>query len=196
MCCSLLAFPPQSFLVRCAWYLQRQPETRWPTRGRNEGVGGVGSRTRAVPPRCSFPAPHNSSSQGKRRWRCRRKWPEPECWVILLAVSFLEWWLPYLAARAACSSLELGLCTVVGVFLFFGFCLFICLWLRWVFVVAVRGLSLVAASGGYSLLQHAGLVALRHVGSSWTRAQTRVPCIGRRILNHCATGEVPRTLHC
>ena len=27
-----------------------------------------------------------------------------------------------------------------------------------------------------------GLVAPRHVGSSWTRARTRVPCIGRRIL--------------
>ena len=28
-----------------------------------------------------------------------------------------------------------------------------------------------------------GLVALWHVGSSWTRAQTHVPCIGRQILN-------------
>ena len=34
-----------------------------------------------------------------------------------------------------------------------------------------------------------GLVALRHVGSSQTRARTRVPCIGRQILNHCATRE-------
>ena len=34
-----------------------------------------------------------------------------------------------------------------------------------------------------------GLVAPRHVGSSWTRARTRAPCIGRRILNHCATRE-------
>ena len=34
-----------------------------------------------------------------------------------------------------------------------------------------------------------GLVALWHVGSSRTRARTRVPCIGRRILNHCATRE-------
>ena len=33
------------------------------------------------------------------------------------------------------------------------------------------------------------LVAPRHVGSSQTRARTRVPCIGRRILNHCATRE-------
>ena len=32
-------------------------------------------------------------------------------------------------------------------------------------------------------------VAPRHVGSSQTRARTRVPCIGRRILNHCATTE-------
>ena len=36
-----------------------------------------------------------------------------------------------------------------------------------------------------------GLVAPRPVGSSQTRARTRVPCIGRRILNHRATREVP-----
>ena len=108
------------------------------------------------------------------------------------------------------------------------FILFIYFWLHWVFV-AVRWLSLVAASGGYSLLrctsfslrwllllrstgsrvlrlQHlwltgsraqaqqlwpTGLVAPRHVGSSGTRAPTRVPCIGRWILNHCATREAP-----
>ena len=128
---------------------------------------------------------------------------------------------------------------------------FLFFWLHWVFV-AVHGLSLVAASGGYSSwrcagfsccrawalgvwasvvaargpqsvqvsvvavcglsscgaqaqqlwlagsraeaqqLWHTGLVALWHVGSSWTRDQTRVPCIGRRILNHCATREVPQ----
>ena len=39
-------------------------------------------------------------------------------------------------------------------------------------------------------LWHTGLVAPWHVGSSQTRAQTRVPCIGRRILNHCTTREV------
>ena len=38
-------------------------------------------------------------------------------------------------------------------------------------------------------LWHTGLVAPQYVGSSWTRAQTRVPCIDRRILNHCATRE-------
>ena len=32
-----------------------------------------------------------------------------------------------------------------------------------------------------------GLVAPQHVGSSQTRARTHVPCIGRWILNHCAT---------
>ena len=35
-----------------------------------------------------------------------------------------------------------------------------------------------------------GLVAPQHVGSSRTRARTRVPCIERWILNHCATREV------
>ena len=36
-----------------------------------------------------------------------------------------------------------------------------------------------------------GLVAPRHVGFSRTRDRTCVPCIGRQILNHCATREVP-----
>ena len=34
-----------------------------------------------------------------------------------------------------------------------------------------------------------GPVAPWHVGSSPTRARTRVPCIGRQTLNHCATRE-------
>ena len=39
-------------------------------------------------------------------------------------------------------------------------------------------------------LWHMGLVAPWHVGSSGARARTRVPCIGRWILNHCATREI------
>ena len=38
-------------------------------------------------------------------------------------------------------------------------------------------------------LWRTGLPAPRHVGSSRTRARTHVPCIGRQILNHCATRE-------
>ena len=38
-------------------------------------------------------------------------------------------------------------------------------------------------------LWRTGLVAPWHMGSSRTRAQTRVPCIGRQILNHCTTRE-------
>ena len=34
------------------------------------------------------------------------------------------------------------------------------------------------------------LVASRHVGSSRTKARTRVPCTGRRTPNHCAPREV------
>ena len=77
-----------------------------------------------------------------------------------------------------------------------------------------EGFSLVVASGGHSSSRRAGFslswslllrstgsrcagwvvvahgpVAPRHVGSSQTRARTRVPCISRRILNHCATRE-------
>ena len=93
--------------------------------------------------------------------------------------------------------------------------LFIYFWLRWVFVAAC-GLSVVAASGDYSWLQWAGfslwwLLLLRSMGSRCVgsvvvahglscstacgifpdRARTHVPCIGRQILNHCATREVP-----
>ena len=40
-------------------------------------------------------------------------------------------------------------------------------------------------------LWHMGLVAPWHVKSSRTRARTPVPCIGRHILNQCATRGVP-----
>ena len=40
-------------------------------------------------------------------------------------------------------------------------------------------------------LWRTGLVVPRHVGSSRTRARTCVSCIGRQILNHCTTREVP-----
>ena len=43
-------------------------------------------------------------------------------------------------------------------------------------------------------LWRTGLVAPWHVGSSQTRARTRVPCIARWILNLCATREVPPIL--
>ena len=43
-------------------------------------------------------------------------------------------------------------------------------------------------------LWRTGLVAPRHVGSSRIRDRTRVPCIGRRFLNHCATRQVPTVL--
>ena len=35
------------------------------------------------------------------------------------------------------------------------------------------------------------LAAPWHVGSSWTRDRTCVPCIGRQILNHWTIREVP-----
>ena len=44
-------------------------------------------------------------------------------------------------------------------------------------------------------LWRTGLVSLWHVGSSWTRDLTGVPCIGRWILKHCTTREVKDTLN-
>ena len=54
--------------------------------------------------------------------------------------------------------------------------------------VTLRWGAQVSHCGGFSCCR-AG--APRHAGSSRTRARTRVPCIDRRILNHCATREVP-----
>ena len=71
--------------------------------------------------------------------------------------------------------------------------------------IAVRGpLTIAALSLSRPLLlrstgsRRAGSVVVAHglshsaaCGSSQTRARTRVPCIGRQILNHCATREAP-----
>ena len=93
---------------------------------------------------------------------------------------------------------------------------FIYFWLCWVFL-AVGGLSLFAGSRGYSLIVGTqfliavasfccgvwapghvgfssfdpGLVALRHVESSWTRDRTHVPSTLRQTANHWTTREVP-----
>ena len=64
--------------------------------------------------------------------------------------------------------------------------------------IAVRGpLTVVASLVAEHRLQmrrlsscgSRGPVAPWHVGSSQTRTRTCVPCIGRQILNHCATRE-------
>ena len=55
-----------------------------------------------------------------------------------------------------------------------------------------RGLSCCGAQAPDAQAQQlwlTGPVAPRHVGSSQTRARTRVPCTGRWTLNHCATRE-------
>ena len=56
----------------------------------------------------------------------------------------------------------------------------------WASVVVARGSRAQAQQ-----LWRMGLVAPWHVGSPRTRIPTGVPCIGRRILNHCTTREVP-----
>ena len=62
----------------------------------------------------------------------------------------------------------------------------------WASVVVARGFQQLWLAGSRAQAQQLwrkGLVAPRHVGSSQTRDRTRVPCIGRRILNHCTTKE-------
>ena len=104
-------------------------------------------------------------------------------------------------------------------FIFNFFILFLYFWVHWVFVACTgfslqwlllcsmgsrcvgfsscgtwaQQLWLTDSRAQAQQLWHTGLVAPWHVGFSWTRARTRartcVPCIGRRILNQCTTGE-------
>ena len=65
--------------------------------------------------------------------------------------------------------------------------------------IAVRGPPTIVASrcgaqapdAQAQQLWPTGPAAPRHVGSSQTRARTRVPCVSRQTLNHCATREAP-----
>ena len=41
-----------------------------------------------------------------------------------------------------------------------------------------------------------GLVVPQHVGSSQIGDRTHVPCIGKWVINHCTTREVPRVSFC
>ena len=112
----------------------------------------------------------------------------------------------------------------IYLFIYIFYCCFKIYWLIdwllcWVFV-SVLGLSPVAVSGGHSSSRCVGLsvsrplllrstgsraagsvvvahgsVAPRHVESSQTRARTRVPCIGRQIVNQCTTREASVLLY-
>ena len=80
------------------------------------------------------------------------------------------------------SQYNLLLVNHLGVFwiiFFFKLYLFIYLWLCWVFV-SVRGLSLVAASGGHSSLLCAGLSLSRHL-LLWS---TGAGCAGSAVVAH------------
>ena len=70
--------------------------------------------------------------------------------------------------------------------------------LRWLLLLQSKGSRAHVGSGLAALrlgsqaqeLWLTGLVAPWHAESSCTRDQTRVPCIGRRILSHWTTREV------
>ena len=75
---------------------------------------------------------------------------------------------------------------VLSFFFFFGVCVGL---LCWVFVV-VWGFS---RCGTWALwLWHAGSAVLWHIGSQFSsQGSNPHPCVGRWILNHCTTREVP-----
>ena len=75
---------------------------------------------------------------------------------------------------------------------------FLSLWwtgssLRWILLLWSRGCIVAHGlwSAQASVVVACGLVNPRHMGSSQTRCRTHIPCVGRRILNHWTTREVP-----
>ena len=66
-------------------------------------------------------------------------------------------------------------------------------WLLLLRSTGSRGEGFSSCGTRTQLLWRMGLVAPRHVGYSRTRVRTCVPCIGRWILNHCATREAQRS---
>ena len=113
---------------------------------------------------------------------------------ILFIYFWLRWvfvavcWLSLVAASGGCSSLQCA-----------GFSLW---WLLLLWSMGSRHMGFSSCgtraqqlwlTGSRAQAQqswHMGLLVLGHVGSSWTRNRTHVPCIGRQILNHCANREV------
>ena len=85
-----------------------------------------------------------------------------------------------------CSEEEL-LCCICGLLILVFSCCRIHALGSWASVIMVSGLS---SCGSQTLqkkakyLWHTGLVALQHVGSSWTRNRTHVSCTCRQILHH------------
>ena len=70
--------------------------------------------------------------------------------------------------------------------------LFVCFWLHWVFV-AVHGLSLVAASGGYSSLRCAGF-SLRWLLLWSTGSRCSASVVVARGLSSCGSQPLERRL--
>ena len=62
-------------------------------------------------------------------------------------------------------------------------------WLCWFFVAAYQ--IFIAEGNSFSLVAACGLSCPRVCGILGTRDQISVPCIGRWILNHWTTREVP-----
>ena len=77
----------------------------------------------------------------------------------------------------------------------FSLCLCIYLGCSACSVQSFSSCGLCSPGGDFSVTEHGlglvGLVAPWHVGSSQTRGQTHVPCIGRQVLNYWTTGGVP-----
>ena len=143
----------------------------------------------ALPSACNFPGPNIHSDL------CSRTLPRLPCleWVAHLSLSVLLSSLPLLHSIHHSQTIKKNF--------FFNLFIFGCIGssllyegfsLRWLLIAVA---SLVAEHGlqarGLQQLWHVGFVTPRHVGSSQTRVRTRVPCIGRQILHHCATREVP-----
>ena len=131
--------------------------------------------------------------------------PDPELMFVLFVCLFLFIYLCLVVLGLCCFPQTLSL--VAASRCYFGSrCVSFSLWqlLLWITGSRRMGFSscsrwtqwlwLLGSRAWAQQLWYMGLVALQHVESSRARDQTRVPHIGRQVLIHCTTREVPELM--
>ena len=115
------------------------------------------------------------------------KWNYTICGLLCQVYFFLFFWLRWVFVAAR----KLSLVAASGGYSSLR-CAGLSLWwlLLW-WSTGYRHVGFSSCSMWAQQLWHKGLVTPQHVGSSQTRDRTCVPCIGRQILNHHATREIP-----
>ena len=110
--------------------------------------------------------------------------PALDTWSLFCFINYFRLCWVFVAAHV------LFLVAANGFYLFW--CVGFSVWWVLLLSTALGGLGFSSCSSGAQKWR-TSFVAPQHVRSSRTRDQTRVPCIGRRVLHHWTTRDVSRT---